>query len=91
MPNLIYVLRETEESLTKDVSKEQATNTQTEEERRAEIQRALKGGIGSDVRGMEWGTCMVFSCKEDCCKEDDSKAEAKDCWAEELVLVQWEE
>lgn len=79
MPNLINVLR------TGDVAKKL-----TDEERRKEVERALKSGGASDVRGMEWGTCMVFSCAKDCCTDDAGEFEARESWREELVLVQWD-
>lgn len=79
MPNLISILRlgESDKKL-------------TEEERRNAVQKALKGGDTSEKRGMEWGTCMIFSCEQDCCVDDDGEFEARDCWREELVLVQWD-
>ena len=73
--------------------------------RKEEVERLLKRQ-GDDKRGMEWGTCMVFSCAKDCYNYDyaanvnaksgpsPSQAltpEKKDLWTEELVLVQWEE
>lgn len=36
--------------------------------------------------GMEWGTCLIFSCAEDCCLPDG----VKECWREEEVLIQWD-
>ncbi|KAL0574246.1 hypothetical protein V5O48_007717 [Marasmius crinis-equi] len=71
MPNLINVLRAKEDK---------ETRAMTEEERRKHVQTVLKGGGG---RGMSWGTCLVFSCKNDCC-------EGKEGWKEETVLVQWD-
>ena len=63
--------------------------------RKEEVERLLKRQ-GDDKRGMEWGTCMVFSCAKDCynygTKPSPSPSpEKKDLWTEELVLVQWEE
>ncbi|ESK97714.1 hypothetical protein Moror_17421 [Moniliophthora roreri MCA 2997] len=75
MPNLINVLREEAAEKTKNMT------ILTDEERRKHIQRVLKGGSGE--RGMTWGTCMVFSCKNDCC-------EGKEGWKEEVVLIQWD-
>lgn len=73
MPNLINALRASK--------KQQNSGKVTDEERRKEVQAALKrGGSG----GMEWGTCLVFSCANDC------RQEAKDAWREEYVLVQWD-
>jgi pre-rRNA-processing protein TSR4 len=42
---------------------------------------------------MEWGTCLVFTCENDCCMDVEAgkKRELKECWREEVVLVQWEE
>lgn len=76
MPNLINTVRDNATAATAQV------DGQTEEERRRTIEKLIKGGA-EDVRGMEWGTAMVFSCENDCCKE-------KSGWAEELVLVQWD-
>ena len=41
--------------------------------------------------GMEWGTVLVFTCGENCCAGRVDDPTAKECWQEELVLVQWEE
>ena len=41
--------------------------------------------------GMEWGTVLVFTCRDNCCAGKVDDATAKECWQEELVLVQWEE
>ena len=40
--------------------------------------------------GMEWGTCLVYTCEKDC-RVNESGVELKECWREEVVLVQWEE
>ncbi|KAF7971276.1 hypothetical protein HWV62_21518 [Athelia sp. TMB] len=79
MPNIINVLR-----------KGDAAKKLTDEERRKEVERALKSGEASGARGMEWGTCMIFSCAKDCCTDDAGEFEARDAWREELVLVQWD-
>ncbi|KAK1222841.1 hypothetical protein PQX77_014263 [Marasmius sp. AFHP31] len=71
MPNLINVLRD-------EGAKE--NKAMTDEERRKHVQMVLKGG---GARGMSWGTCLIFSCKDDCC-------DAKEGWKEEVVLVQWD-
>ncbi|KAF9258725.1 hypothetical protein L218DRAFT_909153 [Marasmius fiardii PR-910] len=71
MPNLINVLRKKEDKESKDMN---------DEERRKHVQMVFKGGGES---GMTWGTCLIFSCKNDCC-------EGKEGWKEELVLVQWD-
>ncbi|KAK7679486.1 hypothetical protein QCA50_017540 [Cerrena zonata] len=52
----------------------------TDDERRKEVEKVLKRA--GDGR-MDWGTCMIFSCEKDC-------EASKSCWAEELVLVQWD-
>ncbi|KNZ80136.1 Programmed cell death protein 2-like [Termitomyces sp. J132] len=76
MPNLINVVKRPND----------AGKQATDEERRKAVERALKGGA-SDGSGMDWGTSMVFSCEKDCCFDDNGK-EAKECWREEIVLVQ---
>ncbi|KAF8223401.1 hypothetical protein L208DRAFT_1445452, partial [Tricholoma matsutake] len=80
MPNLINVLR-----LHGGVE----TGKLTDEKRRKVLEKALKGQEtdGDGARGLDWGTCMVFSCEKDCCIDLDGK-EAKECWREELVLIQ---
>ncbi|PBK72937.1 hypothetical protein ARMSODRAFT_1015759 [Armillaria solidipes] len=77
MPNTINVLRDGSTDVTKNVS---------DEERRKAVQEALKGRGGN--RGMDWGTCMVFSCEKDCCTENGQGA--REAWKEEHVLVQWD-
>lgn len=76
MPNLINILRRPS-----DAGKEQ-----TDEERRKAVERLLKAGA-SDEWGMEWGTGMVFSCEKNCCLDENAK-EARECWREEIVLIQ---
>lgn len=71
MPNLINVLRDQRKKLENPKS----TSPKDGEERRREVLNA----------GMEWGTCFIFSCSEDCCPEQS------ECWHEELVLVQWDD
>ncbi|KAI0763746.1 programmed cell death protein 2 [Trametes elegans] len=78
MPNLINVLRAPDGAGGKPLS---------DEERRAEVLRSLKGEGGGARRGMEWGTCMVFSCERDCSVETEEGSS----WREECVLVQWDE
>ena len=38
-------------------------------------------------QGMEWGTCMIFTCERDCTESD----EKNDVWREEVVVVQWDQ
>lgn len=80
MPNLINVLRPAWEENTKKKF--------TDEERRKEVERTLKGTDKSEKRGMDWGTCMIFSCEKDCCVENGK--EAKEAWREEVVYIQWD-
>ncbi|KAJ7035698.1 programmed cell death protein 2 [Mycena alexandri] len=80
MPNLINVLS------TGD-SQDQRKKL-TDEERRKLVEQELKGGSSDGRRGMEWGTCLIFSCSKDCSLTDDGK-EARESWREEAVLVQW--
>ncbi|KAK0453334.1 programmed cell death protein 2 [Armillaria borealis] len=77
MPNTINVLRD---------GSTDATKIMSDEERRKAVQEALKGVGGN--RGMDWGTCMVFSCEKDCCTENGQ--DAREAWKEEHVLVQWD-
>ncbi len=80
MPNLINVL--------KVPGTPEGVKQTTDEERRKEVEKALKGSGNVEHAGMEWGTCMVFSCENDCCTEKG--APSKSCWREEVVLVQWD-
>lgn len=92
MPHLINVLQnECTSSADGDKKKWEEKG---EEERKKEIERILKGSKaagGAEGRGMEWGTALVFSCEKDCCVDEGEKNEVEECWAEELVLVEWEE
>ncbi|KAG2113212.1 programmed cell death protein 2 [Suillus discolor] len=81
MPNLINVLRAS--------IKDEDTQKLTDEQRMKVVQEVLQKKVSSDKRGMEWGTCMIFSCEKDCCVDDYSGD--KECWREELVLVQWDD
>jgi len=74
MPNLINVLRP---SWADDNEKKL-----TDRERRAAVKRELAGDNKEAKRGLEWGTCLVYSCEKDC--SDDG------CWREEVVYVQWD-
>lgn len=82
MPNLINVLRDSVDDQHLDARK------LTDEQRIKAVQDVLERNKEPGSRGMEWGTCMVFSCGSDCCLDDDDKVE---CWREEYVLVQWDE
>lgn len=91
MPHLINMLRADSKV------KEKGSTVQTHEERQKEVDRLIKGfagGVAAEEKtGMEWGTCLVFTCEGDCCIEKNDKGErwaAKACWIEEVVLVQWE-
>ncbi|KAF8196690.1 programmed cell death protein 2 [Mycena galopus ATCC 62051] len=81
MPNLINVLHASG-------STEDGRKKLTDEERRKLVEKELKGGSSGGGRGMEWGTCLIFSCSKDCSLTDDGK-EARDSWREETVLIQW--
>ncbi|KAF7430584.1 hypothetical protein PC9H_006292 [Pleurotus ostreatus] len=85
MPNLINVLKSQWEG-----SDDAAKSKMTDEERRKAVEAALKDKSGDAKRGMEWGTCMVFSCEKDCRVEAGGTHEAKDVWREEAVLIQWD-
>jgi len=80
MPNLINVVKGSDVEKGKNV---------TDEERRTSVEQALNTGNAGEKREMEWGTCIVFSCERDCCIGDDGN-EARECWREEVVLVQWD-
>ncbi|KAI5122504.1 hypothetical protein M0805_001412 [Coniferiporia weirii] len=92
MPHLISVLQRKHAGVDLDADKNnkkvktEGGGEDSAEARKQEVERLLRGG---GKRGMDWGTCMVFSCEKDCCLEEGK--EAKEAWAEELVLVQWEE
>ncbi|KIJ20783.1 hypothetical protein PAXINDRAFT_65908 [Paxillus involutus ATCC 200175] len=84
MPNLINVLRDSVRDKDADARK------LTDEQRIKAVQDALKRAKEPGSRGMEWGTCMVFSCEKNCCL-DEGGQDSKECWEEEYVLVQWDE
>ncbi|KAH9933363.1 programmed cell death protein 2 [Fomitopsis serialis] len=79
MPNLINVLRASTKT-------GEGKKKLSDEERRQQVMKELKGEGAEGRVGMEWGTCMVFSCQKDCSDEA-----ARGCWREELVLVQWDD
>lgn len=79
MPNLINVLRASQKE-------GQTKKKMSDEERRQQVLKELKGEGAEERMDMGWGTCMVFSCQKDCSDEA-----AGGCWREELVLVQWDE
>ncbi|KAG2366967.1 programmed cell death protein 2 [Suillus spraguei] len=81
MPNLINVLRTS--------IKDEDAQKLTDEQRMKVVQEALQKNATPDKRGMEWGTCMIFSCEKDCCLDDHGGD--KECWREEFVLVQWDD
>jgi len=82
MPNLANVLRVKEEGTTK---------FESDEERRKAIEQAIKGTGNKNAKtGLDWGTCMVFSCEKDCAKAEDGQTDLKNVWREEVVLVQYD-
>ncbi|KAL5513110.1 hypothetical protein ACEPAH_3508 [Sanghuangporus vaninii] len=94
MPHLISILHSTRTQPQKQqTSASKSASEQDPEARKRELEPLLPSGQGrgDGGSGMEWGTCMVFSCSQDCCLDPVSKEEAKELWAEELVLVQWDE
>jgi pre-rRNA-processing protein TSR4 len=80
MPNLINVLRSGDAANDK--------KDLTDDERRRIVEQELKRDGPGAKRGMEWGTCLIFSCSKDCAVGDDGK-DAREVWREEVVLVQW--
>jgi pre-rRNA-processing protein TSR4 len=79
MPNLINTLGQAKKGDNK--------KPKTDQERMKELEGVLRGGEnGDEKRDMEWGTCMIFSCEKDCCDDD-----GRECWREEIVLVEWDE
>jgi pre-rRNA-processing protein TSR4 len=87
MPALIHSLR---------LEVEIASSVEKDSERLERLARLLKPSPDSDAdiaeespADFEWGTCMVFSCSEDC-GSAGSDAERVGCWKEEFILVQWE-
>ena len=85
MPNLINTLSPTlEDGMGKKIKK------MTDEERRKQIELFLKKSEANkdEKRGMEWGTCLIFSCEKNCCLEDGK--DVKEVWREEAVYIQWD-
>lgn len=81
MPNMLNTLRRHSRAKPKK---------QSDEERRAELARSLaRDQTAAERLEMEWGTCLVFCCLPNCATREGS--EARECWREELVHVQWEE
>ena len=101
MPNLINVIRQARrarENSNAD-AKNKSRKMQTDEERRAEVAKLVRGETNKSDEDavancdMEWGTCMVFSCVENCCRAknaDGNWSNAQVGWKEEYVLVQWD-
>jgi pre-rRNA-processing protein TSR4 len=77
MPNLINVLQRPDVSSAKD-----------DEGRQKAVQATLHNSEGA--RGMSWGTCLVFSCQDDCRVGPETGKDLKEVWREEYVLVQWD-
>lgn len=75
MPNLINVLGSASAK-----GSTQVYRVTSDAERRKAVERELK-----EKGGMEWGTVMIFSCAADCCPD------GKEYFAEEEVLIQWED
>jgi pre-rRNA-processing protein TSR4 len=101
MPNLINVLRQARRAREDPDARSgrKTKKTQTDEERRAEVVRLLCGetkNYGEEAAengDMEWGTCMVFSCVQNCCRTKSAEGKWSDAqvvWKDEYVLVQWD-
>ncbi|CUA70660.1 hypothetical protein RSOLAG22IIIB_04256 [Rhizoctonia solani] len=73
MPNMLNLLK-------RPLPKTKRSATEAEEARK-KLVAAVLGGQGGV--GMEWGTCMVFACEQDCC-------DGREAWREEEVWVQWD-
>ncbi|GJJ11202.1 hypothetical protein Clacol_005434 [Clathrus columnatus] len=72
MPNIINLFR----AQKRKTEESKSAPPKNEEEQRRELLNT----------GMEWGTCLIFSCIDDCCSAGETE-----CWREELVLVQWDD
>jgi pre-rRNA-processing protein TSR4 len=88
VPHLISVLQSSSDSkksvdVKQRSKKTEAGNDGTEGPTAQE--RAL------EKTGMEWGTILIFTCRDNCSAGRVDDPTAKECWQEELVLVQWEE
>ena len=77
VPSLISSLLPDMITTTGDQAEKKAKKQMTEEERKAELQRLIKGE--AEGGEMEWGTVMVFGCERDCVG-----------FSEEWVGVEWE-
>ena len=77
VPSLISTLLPDMITTTGDQAEKKAKKQMTEEVRKAELQRLIKGE--ADGGEMEWGTVMVFGCERDCVG-----------FSEEWVGVEWE-
>lgn len=76
MPNLINVIRSP--SSMADL---------TDEERRKLVEKEMKE---KGTKGLDWGTCLVFSCEKDC-RQGEGSQEIEECWREEVVIIQKDE
>ena len=84
MPNLINVLRPSWEE-----QDEEKRKKMTDGQRRKLVEKALMKGVDkNEKKGMEWGTCLLFSCSKDCCVEDGK--DVREVWREEVVYIQWD-
>ena len=92
MPHLISVLQSSSPSGA-DLSPKQTGKTEevggNGNEKEKEGPTAKEQAL--ERMGMEWGTVLVFTCRDNCCAGRVDDPGAKECWQEELVLVQWEE
>ncbi|TDL23717.1 hypothetical protein BD410DRAFT_897332 [Rickenella mellea] len=102
MPNLINVLGRSSSSAVDAQGSEKAEKDAKDDQSKVEGEVGGENGPQpktgkEESRGMEWGTCFVYSCERNCCLPEQGaktvgKEEwAKSGWSEELVLVQWED
>lgn len=91
MPHLINILRPSSDEDKKGAPEKSLEERQKEVEK---LVKGVRGGVSpNEITGMEWGTCLVFACEDDCCIDKNEKGEsweATSCWREEVVLIQWE-